>query len=295
MGKDQEGRREESPLRPRFVTLPEMVERLANAPLLFEPGTAWQYSHATDVLGHLVSVVSGLPLDQFLRERIFVPLGMTRTGFAVPEEARKHFAACYKINPVAATTSPPKADKNKNGGAAAAAATPPAIGSGFMEGLARTPRGFTRVRNEDNFFGPIATPSGGGGLVSTLADYLTFCKCLMSGGAPLLSPLSVEYMLQNQLQDGRDLSDLGVKSFGNLSMKGFGFGFGFAVVLEPSQCTNVRSRGEANWGGIASTCFWLDPRNDLACVFLTQLMPSSSYDFRQQLRSLVNAAVVAAG
>ena len=239
------------------ATLAEMVEVLATLPLEFSPGRAWNYSVATDVVGHLVECISGRPLDRFLAERIFEPLGMVDTGFAVPAALLPRFAACY-----ARTASRRLV-------------------------LEDDPERSLWAR-EVTFF------SGGGGLVSTAADYLRFARMLLGGGAldgaRILSRKTLELMTRNHLPGGADLATLARGGFAETPYEGVGFGLGFSVLLDPV-LQGAGSPGEFAWGGAASTVFFVDPREELIVIFLTQLLPSTTYDFRGQLKALVYGAL----
>jgi len=240
-------------------TLHEMVQLLATLPLEFSPGTAWNYSVSTDVLGYLVEVLSGEPLDQYLRRHIFEPLGMRDTAFHVPPEQVDRFAACYD----------------------------------------RGPGKKLRLQDDPPTSPFLATPklfSGGGGLVSTAADYLRFCRMLLAAGeldgVRLLGPRTIEFMTRSHLPDGKDLTDLSVGSFSETPYEGTGFGLGFSVKLDPVRSGVIGSVGEYAWGGAASTIFWIDPTEDLVVIFLTQLMPSSTFNFRGQLQSIIYSAII---
>ncbi|WP_372666692.1 serine hydrolase domain-containing protein [Amycolatopsis kentuckyensis] len=240
---------------PPGLDLAACSERWASLPLVFQPGAEWNYSVATDVLGRLVEVVSGLPLDEFFASRIFTPLGMTDTGFVASSPAR--LAALYV----------PSAD-----------------------GL---------VRNDA--FGRLGTSrpdclSGGGGLVSSAADYWRFTEMLLRGGAlddvRLLSPRTVSLMASNHLPGHVDLEEFGRPLFAEMPFDGHGFGLGFSVLEDPVKARTLSSAGEFAWGGAASTAFWVDPDEDLTVGFYTQLLPSSTYRLRSQLRQLVYQALV---
>jgi CubicO group peptidase (beta-lactamase class C family) len=263
-------------------------------PLVSHPGTKWRYSNATDVLGYLIEVVSGKSLPVFLEDEIFRPLGMEDTAFYVPERKRSRFATCYTVH-------------GGSGGALD-------VTAGF-----RKEGGLVPMALDECYHMPPDVPDGGGGLVSTLDDYLIFCSMLLEKGAlpkasypknglwlsvqpaprygakafrkhRLLSRKTVEFMLRNQLQG--DLADYGMPVFLNLSWSGIGFGLGFSVVVDSAKTKGVCSEGECGWGGMASTAFWVDPAEKVACVFLTQLVPSSAYPFRRQLRTMVNATLL---
>jgi CubicO group peptidase (beta-lactamase class C family) len=238
-------------------TLEAMIEGLAKIPLEASPGDVWNYSVATDVLGYLVGKISGVPFEDFLRQRIFSPLGMTDTDFHVPAEKSSRLAACYMLN---------------------------------AEG---------RLRLQDDpatssYLRPPAFISGGGGLVSTAADYLRFCRMLLNGGvlegARLLSPKTVELMTANHLPGGKELPDMSVSLFSEAAYSGVGFGLGFAVTTNPARTLVPGSQGDFSWGGMASTYFWIDPREQLIVIFMTQLIPSTIYNLRRELRTLVYSA-----
>ena len=237
--------------------LEAFMGKLAQAPLKYQPGAKWMYSLATDVAGALVERLSGRKLDAFLRDEIFAPLGMDDTGFSVPEGARDRFAACY--------------------------------GRGADGALKRV---------DDPEASPFLQPptflSGGGGLVSTLEDYGRFCDMLRCGGSGdgerILGPRTLDLMTANHLPGGGDLSTLALDSFSETLPAGVGFGLGFATTMD-GVAAGYACEDEYYWGGAASTAFWVDPMEDLYVVFMTQLMPSTTYNFRAQLRSLVYAAI----
>jgi CubicO group peptidase (beta-lactamase class C family) len=242
-------------------TLRDMVETLATLPLEFSPGTRWSYSVATDVLGYLVEVLSGQRFDEYLRTQIFEPLGMIDTGFTVPADKIGRFAANYVRLPGSTEAT-------------------------LMDDPADSP--YTRPRT---------LLSGGGGLVSTAADYLRFAEMLRRGGEidgkRLLGPRTVAYMTRNHLPDGRDLASLAPPgSFSETRYEGIGFGLGVHVIVDPVRVQVPVSAGEYGWGGLASTAFWVDPTEDLVVVFLTQLVPSTTFDFRGQLKAIIHGAIV---
>jgi CubicO group peptidase (beta-lactamase class C family) len=243
----------------RPATLQEMVDKLARLPLIFSPGTRWNYSVATDIVGYLVEVISGQRLDAFLHARILEPLGMRDTGFQVAAAAGERFAANYRREADGTLT----------------VADDPVT---------------SEYRKAPTFL------SGGGGLVSTAEDYRRFCQMMLNGGryngARLIGRKTIELMTQNHLPEGSDLAALATGTFSESTYDGVGFGLGFAVVVDVAKRGLHGSLGEYYWGGAASTAFWIDPAEDLLVVFLAQLMPSSTYDFRGQLRSLVYSAIV---
>ncbi|PKW18937.1 serine hydrolase domain-containing protein [Saccharopolyspora spinosa] len=233
----------------------------ASMPLLFDPGTAWNYSVATDVLGRIVEVASGQTLDEFFRTRIFEPLGMTDTGFAVDRANADRLATLYMADPQGKARPYPKHGKLH----AAAFELPKAL-------------------------------SGGGGLFSSAHDYHRFTQMLRRegelDGTRVLGSRTVRYMTRNHLPGGADLETLALGSFSEVANAGKGFGLGFAVIDDPLAAKVIGSRGELSWGGLASTVFWVDPAEDLTVLFLTQLMPSSTHPIRPQLHQLVYQSLV---
>lgn len=250
-------------------TLDEMIDKLAGLPLEFSPGEAWNYSVSTDVLGYLVGKVSGIPFETFLKERIFDPLGMVDTAFHVPEDKVSRFCACYAVG---------------------------ALGSKVVSDKGP-------VLQDD----PRASPylkvpsfiSGGGGLVSTAADYMRFARMLLQGGeldgVRLLGPKTLKLMTANHLPGGVDLPAMSRSMFSEATYDGVGFGLGFATTVTPASTLIPGSAGDFFWGGAASTFFWVDPQEDLIGLFLTQLLPSSAYPVRRQLRTLVYSAITEPG
>ncbi len=247
------------------------VELLAGLPLLFSPGTQWSYSVATDVLGRLVEVISGQPFDQYLADRIFGPLGMHDTGFWVPDDKADRFAANY----VVPSLSPFGVPEGAEGDAKVV----------LDDGGPGTP-----FRSKPDFL------SGGGGLVSTVHDYHRFTSMLLGGGAldgnRVLGRKTIEYATANHLPGGRDLAAMGQAVFSETNYEGTGFGLGFSVNLDPVAGGIITSVGEYAWGGAASTLFWIDPVEELVVIGLTQLMPSSAYPIRQELKPLIYGALV---
>ncbi len=235
---------------PPGVDLATAVEVWAGMPLLFEPGSEWNYSVATDVLGRFVEVLSGQPLDAFLADRIFGPLGMVDTGFSAREPER--LAALYG---------------------------PGLVRNDMMGGV---------VLERPSLL------SGGGGLVSTAADYERFTRMLLDGGAPLLGSRTLRYMTRNHLPGGADLERFSrpVAAFTETNFAGMGFGLGFSVVDDATAGKVIASKGEIAWGGAASTAFWVDPAERITVQFFTQLLPSSTYPLRSVLRQLVYQALV---
>ncbi|MEE4360860.1 MAG: serine hydrolase domain-containing protein [Pseudomonadales bacterium] len=239
-------------------TLKDMIDALATIPLEFSPGTAWNYSFATDVCGHLVEVMSGQRFDRFLKERIFDPLGMEDTFFQVPPEKLERFAANYERG----------ADKQVR----------------LLDDPMNSPYGRE-----------VTLLSGGGGLVSTAHDYLRFCRMLLGGGtldgARIIGPKTLELMAANHLPNGDDLTRWARGTFSETTYEGYGFGLGFSVNLGAGATSSAGSAGEIAWGGAASTIFWVDPAEDLAVILMTQFMPSGTFNFRGQMKALVYPAI----
>jgi len=237
--------------------LAEIVDRLATIPLLFQPGDAWNYGVSSDVLGRVIEVAAGMPLDVFMRTRIFEPLGMIDTCFALPADKLDRFAALYMPDP-----------------------------GGGLE-LIETPASSPHV-------GDVTTFSGGAGLLSTATDYLRFAEMLRRRGelegVRVLERATVDLMTSNQLPS--DLAEMGQASFNETETNGVGFGFGVSVVVDPTRTAWRSSLGESAWGGYASTAFWVDPTNDVTVVFMTQLIPSDRYPIRGELRALVRDALL---
>jgi len=248
--------------------LADKIVELATLPLAFQPGTSWEYSVATHVVGRIVEIVSGASLAAFFARAITESLAMVDTAFCVKVSDIDRFAALYT----------------------------PLEGDSMALNAAR--RGAETLRLADD---PLTSAyqnttlySGGGGLVGTIDDYLRFAEMLRRGGAldgvRLLSPSTVSFMMRNHL--GGDIASLGPTSFAEQPMSGVGFGLGGSVVLDPGQCSVPSSVGDFSWGGMASTFFWIDPVLELSVVFFTQLSPSRSYPARPQLKALVHGALI---
>jgi CubicO group peptidase (beta-lactamase class C family) len=248
---------------PRGMDLAGCCDEWASMPLLFQPGAEWNYSVATDVLGRVVEVVSGQSLDEFFARRILSPLGMTDTAFYAHPDQASRLGALYTPGP---------------------------------DGRAKRLDAFGKA-----FYQKPVYLSGGGGLVSSAADYHRFCEMLLDRpdspageleGTRLLSQRTIAYMTRNQLPGNADLDGFGRPLHAEASLAGSGFGLGFAVVLDPAAGKTPTSVGEYSWGGAASTAFFVDPQEQLTVNFFTQLLPSSTYPIRSQLRQLVYAAIV---
>jgi len=249
---------------PPGLDLAGVCDRYASFPLLFQPGTEWNYSVSTDVLGRVVEVASGQTLEEFFAARIFSPLGMTDTSFWAGPETAPRLAALYQPGP---------------GGQAKR-----------LDAMGQAALKVPRVL------------SGGGGLISTAADYNRFLSMLVDlpdSGSPageldgtrLLSPRTVRYMGRNHLPGNQDLETFGRPLYAESPFRGIGFGLGFAVVIDPAAGKVTCSPGELSWGGAASTTFWIDNEAGLTVSFFTQLLPSSTHPIRPQLRQLVYQAL----
>lgn len=238
--------------------LDTFVATLAKLPLEFSPGDKWNYSVATDVLGYLVQKISGERFEDFLKRRIFDPLGMVDTGFHVRDGQAHRFASCYQ---------PTKAG-----------------GIELIDDAAKS-----------SFLKPPAFVSGGGGLVSTAGDYMKFAQALLNGGQAgghrLVGRKTLDFMTENHLPGGLDLPALSVSLFSEATYAGVGFGLGFATTMDPASTMIPGSVGDYFWGGAASTFFWIDPLEELTAIFMTQLIPSSTYPVRRELRTMVYAAL----
>lgn len=238
--------------------LDSFVATLAKLPLEFSPGDKWNYSVATDVLGYLVQKISGERFEDFLKRRIFDPLGMVDTGFHVRDGQAHRLASCYQ--------------PTKDGGIE------------LIDDAAKS-----------SFLKPPTFVSGGGGLVSTAGDYMKFARALLNGGQAnghrLVSRKTLDFMTENHLPGGLDLPALSVSLFSEAAYAGVGFGLGFATTMDPASTMIPGSIGDYFWGGAASTFFWIDPLEELTAIFMTQLIPSSTYPVRRELRTMVYAAL----
>jgi CubicO group peptidase (beta-lactamase class C family) len=250
-------------------TLQSMIEDLAKIPLEFSPGEAWNYSVSTDVIGYLIGKISGKPFEQFLRERILDPLEMKDTDFYVPTAKAHRLAACYSASPQGAIVFHAAERKDS-----LTLQDDPATSS---------------------FLSPPSFISGGGGLCSTAADYLTFCRALLNGGelsgVRLVGPKTLALMRANHLPGGRTLPEMSRSLFSEATYNGIGFGLGFSVTLDPAQTLIPGSAGEYAWGGAATTSFWIDPAEELIAIFMTQVLPSTAYPIRRELRTMIYASI----
>ncbi|WP_299148902.1 serine hydrolase domain-containing protein [uncultured Tateyamaria sp.] len=250
--------------KPNAGTLTTQCDALAALPLAFAPGARWEYSVGIDVIGRVIEVMTGQPLDQVFATRVLDPLGMHDTAFSVPEHVRDHFAALYT----------------------------PLAGNAMDLNGADTGDDPLRLVDASTTspFLDATCYSGGGGLVSTIDDYMRFAEALRLGGQGLVSPSTVQFMLSNHLPG--DIASLGPASFAEQPMEGVGFGIGGAVVLDPARSRVPGSVGDFSWGGMASTFFWIDRVHDISVVMFTQLSPSSSYPVRAELKALVQGALM---
>lgn len=238
-----------------------MIDQLARIPLDFSPGTAWNYSVAIDVLGYLVEKLSGITFGEFLRTRLFEPLGMNDTAFWVPEDKVERFSSCYQ---------------------------PETGGRGLK---------LQDDSRESTYAAPPKLESGGGGLVSTAHDYLRFCRMMLNGGAldgvQILSPKTVALFSLNFLPDGGEIADMALPGmFSESGYAGVGFSLGCGVNVNVAKTRLPGSLGEYFWGGAAATAFWIDPKEELTVVFMTQVIGSPArLTLRRDLRTLVYSAI----
>jgi len=238
--------------------LATFVRKMGQVPLRYEPGERWMYSFSTDVCGYLVQALSGMPFEDYLQKHIFDPLGMKDTAFSIAPDKVDRFATNYvrrEDKSLAVMDDPQKSSYAK----------------------------------------PPVFVSGGGGLVSTMADYHRFCEMLRRGGeldgARILGPRTLRLMAQNHLPGGRDLTQMAIGSFSETANEGIGFGLGFATTISEVAAGGYGA-GDFYWGGMASTIFWVDPVEDLVVIFMTQLVPSGTFNIRSQLKSLIYSALV---
>ena len=240
--------------------LQAMIDTLAELPLEFSPGDQWNYSVSTDVCGYLVEHFSGMKLDKYFQKNIFDPLGMEDTGFSCAKDKVDRLASLYEHHP-------------KKG--------PVLVDSGG----AKT----ARVKKRKML-------SGGGGLLSTMSDYYRFCSMLLNqgelNGTRIIGRKTLAMMASNHLPDHKDLTEMSQSAFSETTYQGVGFGLGFSVILDPVKTQSLTDIGEYGWGGAASTVFWVNPKEEMVVIFLTQLLPSSTYQVRRELRSLVYSSLM---
>ncbi len=240
------------------LTLDEFVGALGKLPLEFSPGTEWNYSVSTDVLGAVVERVSGMTLDRFFATRIFEPLDMADTFFQVPEDKVARLTDCWALD-----------DSGKR----------VLYDRGETSAWSRFPK----------------LVSGGGGLVSTALDYHRFCTMCLNGGeldgVRLVAPKTIELMTMNHLPGGSDLATMSRSLFSETTNAGTGFGLGFAVTTDVARTLIPGSVGEYYWGGMFSTAFFVDPVERIHMVFMTQFTPSMRYPIRRELKTLIYSAL----
>ena len=244
---------------PQGVDLESMCDTIAALPLVFQPGTEWNYSVSFDVIGRVLEVISGQPLDELMRTRLLEPLGMHETTWHVPEANHERVAKLYGAQPGTRLAVPLDAQ-------GAAALRPPRV------------------------------LGGGGGLQSTAFDYHRFSQMLVNegtlDGVRILSPRTVRYMASNHLPGGADLTEYGRPLFSETTVDGVGFGLGVSVTIDPVKARVPGNVGEFGWGGAASTAFWVDPVDQLVAQFFTQLLPSQTHPIRSEFRQLVSQALL---
>ena len=234
--------------------LEEFADILSGLPLEFSPGDKWNYSVSTDVLGYLVEVISGMSLEDYFKKFIFAPLDMSDTAFSCPEEKLDRLASLYEHNP-------------KD--------SPRLLEIPFLNSKMQ---------------------SGGGGLYSTMSDYHNFCSMLLHqgqfNGKRIIGRKTLELMTTNHLPNNQDLTEMSESAFSETPYAGVGFGLGFSVMLDPAKSQTTSDIGEFGWGGAASTVFMINPKEDMFIIFLTQLLPSSTYQVRRELRSIIYSALL---
>jgi len=237
--------------------LTNFSQKISQLPLRFDPGSSWNYSYGTDLQGRLIEALSGVDFESYLQENLFDPLGMIDTGFVLPAKSVNRFATNY-ARPLGPLVPFEKPDS-----------------SPYLD---------------DRSF-----KSGGGGLVSTLPDYLRFGQMLANKGelegTRILSRKTVEYATQNHLPDNKDMESMGAGGFSESAFKGVGFCLLGSVCINPAAAPNMQSVGDYGWGGAAGTRFWVDPEEDIMCVFMTQFMPGGRYPVQEYLRHLVLGAI----
>lgn len=240
-------------------SIDDFVKAVAGLPLEFDPGSAWNYSISTDIVGAIVERLSGQSLSDYFAEHIFAPLGMVDTHFQLPAEKIDRVPDCYVWDPQARM-------KMYDPGATTAWATKP----GFY--------------------------SGGGGLMSTLADYHRFARMLLNGGeldgARIVAPHTLKLMAANHLPGGHDLTQMSKSLFSEAENAGAGFGLGFGVTIDSAATMIPGNTGDFYWGGMFSTFFFVDPVDDVIMIFMTQLMPSSSYPVRREIKTMLYSALI---
>jgi CubicO group peptidase (beta-lactamase class C family) len=242
-------------------TSQSVIDTLAHIPLEFDPGTQWNYSVATDIVGILLERISGLSLPEYFQMHIFAPLGMTDTFFQVPADKAARIPEGFGFDPEAKMKLIDKAGAD----------------SMWAKGWSFN--------------------SGGGGLASSVADYHRFCRMLLNGGAfdgaQILSPKTIELMTANHIPGGQDLTQMSKSLFSEAEMAGIGFGLGFATTIDSAATLAPCSNGDFYWGGMYSTAFFVDPVEDIIMIFMTQLLPSTTYPVRREIKTMIYSALAA--
>ena len=242
-------------------TSQSVIDTLAQIPLEFDPGTQWNYSVATDILGILVERISGLSLPEYFQTHIFTPLGMADTFFQVPADKAARIPEGFAFDPETKMKLIDKAGAD----------------SMWTKGWSFN--------------------SGGGGLASSVADYYRFCRMLLNGGAldgaQILSPKTIELMTANHIPGGQDLTQMSKSLFSEAEMAGIGFGLGFATTIDSAATLTPCSTGDFYWGGMYSTAFFVDPVEDIIMIFMTQLLPSTTYPVRREIKTMIYSALAA--
>ena len=242
-------------------TSQSVIDTLAHIPLEFDPGTQWNYSVATDIVGILLERISGLSLPEYFQMHIFAPLGMTDTFFQVPADKAARIPEGFGFDPEAKMKLIDKAGTD----------------SMWAKGWSFN--------------------SGGGGLASSVADYHRFCRMLLNGGAfdgaQILSPKTIELMTANHIPGGQDLTQMSKSLFSEAEMAGIGFGLGFATTIDSAATLAPCSNGDFYWGGMYSTAFFVDPVEDIIMIFMTQLLPSTTYPVRREIKTMIYSALAA--
>jgi len=239
-------------------SLDDFVAALAKIPLQFDPGTSWNYSVSTDVLGAVIQCIADMPLDDYITRHVTGPLGMSDTHFQVPAEKIDRVPDCFVFDPEHRL-------KPYDPGAQTAWGRQPAL------------------------------LSGGGGMVSTIADYHRFCRMLLNqgmlDGVRIIARKTLDLMTANHLPGGGDLTQHSKALFSEADNAGVGFGLGFATTIDNAATGVPGSIGDFYWGGMFSTAFLVDPVEDVIMLFMTQLMPSSTYPIRREVKTMLYAAL----
>jgi CubicO group peptidase (beta-lactamase class C family) len=237
------------------ITNAELTKRIATLPLMFHPGEKWHYSVATDVVGYLVEVLSDIPLADFMHVKIFAPLGMIDTAFHIDPSKLTRFCTLYGKT-------------------------------------ADSDFGVLDLPDSSEFLPPVITHSGGSGLVSTTTDYLQFAQCILNrgelNGVRLLGSRTIALMTCNHLP----VEFLPISYEGMEPMLGMGYGLGFGVMLDPAQSGMMGSIGDHGWGGFAETYFWIDPKEEIIAILMSQYQPSQTYPIRKEFRTAVYQALI---